>query len=203
MVAWSPWKNWIRSKVTVPRPGSMVLSRIGWRPSASTTGSLLVGPPAVVGVMAARLAGGAAGAAAGWVLAARVAATMMRAGRMTTSLCSDGPVGLGPQYDLARSRRSGDRATRQARTGLDPAAIIDRNEHPQAPRRSAQAVSTVNPPRRWTTRYWSAWSVRGAGAGRRQPREPPPTACVPMTRSEEHTSELQSPDHLVCRLLLE
>src|SRR5258708_31788098 len=28
----------------------------------------------------------------------------------------------------------------------------------------------------------------------------PPT---PGTRSEEHTSELQSPDHLVCRLLLE
>src|SRR5258708_12780505 len=25
----------------------------------------------------------------------------------------------------------------------------------------------------------------------------------PMPRSEEHTSELQSPDHLVCRLLLE
>src|SRR5947208_9320848 len=31
----------------------------------------------------------------------------------------------------------------------------------------------------------SAWRQRGAG------------------RSEEHTSELQSPDHLVCRLLLE
>src|SRR5258708_8873242 len=29
-------------------------------------------------------------------------------------------------------------------------------------------------------------------------------ACVsPKDRSEEHTSELQSPDHLVCRLLLE
>src|SRR6185436_16839166 len=28
-------------------------------------------------------------------------------------------------------------------------------------------------------------------------------AGEPMTRSEEHTSELQSPDHLVCRLLLE
>src|SRR5258708_27557487 len=27
--------------------------------------------------------------------------------------------------------------------------------------------------------------------------------CRPLTRSEEHTSELQSPDHLVCRLLLE
>src|SRR5215216_7983234 len=26
---------------------------------------------------------------------------------------------------------------------------------------------------------------------------------VPAPRSEEHTSELQSPDHLVCRLLLE
>src|SRR5258708_11525751 len=34
----------------------------------------------------------------------------------------------------------------------------------------------------------------------------PPTfvpAVVPVPRSEEHTSELQSPDHLVCRLLLE
>src|SRR5438552_14836048 len=26
---------------------------------------------------------------------------------------------------------------------------------------------------------------------------------IPYPRSEEHTSELQSPDHLVCRLLLE
>src|SRR5438552_8891579 len=31
-------------------------------------------------------------------------------------------------------------------------------------------------------------------------RRAPPTHCP---RSEEHTSELQSPDHLVCRLLLE
>src|SRR5438552_10993560 len=29
------------------------------------------------------------------------------------------------------------------------------------------------------------------------------TAISPEFRSEEHTSELQSPDHLVCRLLLE
>src|SRR6476660_10103874 len=33
----------------------------------------------------------------------------------------------------------------------------------------------------------------GSPSGRRSPR----------ARSEEHTSELQSPDHLVCRLLLE
>src|SRR5258708_29640975 len=30
-----------------------------------------------------------------------------------------------------------------------------------------------------------------------------PTPSLPKYRSEEHTSELQSPDHLVCRLLLE
>src|SRR5258708_31934958 len=29
------------------------------------------------------------------------------------------------------------------------------------------------------------------------------TIARPVQRSEEHTSELQSPDHLVCRLLLE
>src|SRR5258708_14899139 len=39
--------------------------------------------------------------------------------------------------------------------------------------------------------------------------EPPSRSTCPTTsptkriRSEEHTSELQSPDHLVCRLLLE
>src|SRR5258708_20683869 len=30
-----------------------------------------------------------------------------------------------------------------------------------------------------------------------------PRLASPPSRSEEHTSELQSPDHLVCRLLLE
>src|SRR5207244_10861997 len=33
--------------------------------------------------------------------------------------------------------------------------------------------------------------------------EPLPTKDFNRARSEEHTSELQSPDHLVCRLLLE
>src|SRR5258708_17823619 len=36
--------------------------------------------------------------------------------------------------------------------------------------------------------------------GVRMPESP---ASQPDDRSEEHTSELQSPDHLVCRLLLE
>src|SRR5438876_4785228 len=34
-------------------------------------------------------------------------------------------------------------------------------------------------------------------------RAPPPDPSPAETRSEEHTSELQSPVHLVCRLLLE
>src|SRR5258708_17780547 len=34
-------------------------------------------------------------------------------------------------------------------------------------------------------------------------RQPTVTPSATTTRSEEHTSELQSPDHLVCRLLLE
>src|SRR5258708_30228221 len=41
----------------------------------------------------------------------------------------------------------------------------------------------------------------------KEPPPPPPPEFekppVEVPRSEEHTSELQSPDHLVCRLLLE
>src|SRR5258708_2537323 len=40
---------------------------------------------------------------------------------------------------------------------------------------------------------WSAWCEKKLGAGHMER----------LRRSEEHTSELQSPDHLVCRLLLE
>src|SRR5438552_6850696 len=44
-------------------------------------------------------------------------------------------------------------------------------------------------------------------SGRRRarpvPRRDPADAAHGLGRSEEHTSELQSPDHLVCRLLLE
>src|SRR6266581_7082776 len=48
----------------------------------------------------------------------------------------------------------------------------------------------------YTTLFRSHWP---AAWGRRSPR-----ACAARAaRSEEHTSELQSPVHLVCRLLLE
>src|SRR5688500_20362009 len=36
-----------------------------------------------------------------------------------------------------------------------------------------------------------------------RPRAGAPSTCATVTRSEEHTSELQSPCNLVCRLLLE
>src|SRR3990170_8543813 len=41
---------------------------------------------------------------------------------------------------------------------------------------------------------------RSAGGRARRAATP---RRAPRSRSEEHTSELQSPDHLVCRLLLE
>src|SRR5438552_12902433 len=47
-------------------------------------------------------------------------------------------------------------------------------------------------------------ALPGGPGGRRQVRALRSAAPVPSrARSEEHTSELQSPDHLVCRLLLE
>src|SRR5258708_30004902 len=54
--------------------------------------------------------------------------------------------------------------------------------------------------------------VEGDGRHGRRHGSHPDTTCRPSVipsqlqrddRSEEHTSELQSPDHLVCRLLLE
>src|SRR5258708_35743939 len=42
-----------------------------------------------------------------------------------------------------------------------------------------------------------------AGKSLRDSRVMGTSSTWPMYRSEEHTSELQSPDHLVCRLLLE
>src|SRR5258708_30569594 len=43
----------------------------------------------------------------------------------------------------------------------------------------------------------------GQGQNNLADRVEPPLGSGGSTRSEEHTCELQSPDHLVCRLLLE
>src|SRR5258708_12946367 len=79
------------------------------------------------------------------------------------------------------------------------------------------AASTDNPSSRATTRAPRAFKALCSPATpiENSPREIPfdliqKNVCPSPTltffwikRSEEHTSELQSPDHLVCRLLLE
>src|SRR5258708_24040084 len=68
----------------------------------------------------------------------------------------------------------------------------------------------------YTTLFRSLWLLKApprliprrsstnGGPPRRMSQRPSTTgSSMRMTRSEEHTSELQSPDHLVCRLLLE
>src|SRR5258708_24593621 len=53
--------------------------------------------------------------------------------------------------------------------------------------------------------YKDGWDCRhnGRPPGGAKAAHTRPYTAYEMIRSEEHTSELQSPDHLVCRLLLE
>src|SRR5438552_13471327 len=78
-------------------------------------------------------------------------------------------------------------------------------------KRRCMLISTLFP---YTTLFRSGSRRRGScpppparavGGGAAAPRcgTERAAAAPPPTRSEEHTSELQSPDHLVCRLLLE
>src|SRR5690348_18130422 len=52
-------------------------------------------------------------------------------------------------------------------------------------------------------RVCTSYARRTAAPGRRPAVHPASTRGGSAPRSEEHTSELQSPVHLVCRLLLE
>src|SRR6266487_1642490 len=58
------------------------------------------------------------------------------------------------------------------------------------------------PPRSTLFPYTTLFRSPTGRTGRREAGRPPRTSH-PSGRSEEHTSELQSPVHLVCRLLLE
>src|SRR5438552_14558534 len=57
------------------------------------------------------------------------------------------------------------------------------------------------PTRRSSDLAWSSWTRGTASRSCRSSSTRRPSWTTP--RSEEHTPELQSPDHLVCRLLLE
>src|SRR5438094_2285268 len=60
------------------------------------------------------------------------------------------------------------------------------------------------PPRSTLFPYTTLFRSRGHVPRRHQARhDPPPDPLTSCARSEEHTSELQSPYDLVCRLLLE
>src|SRR5258708_11210082 len=54
-----------------------------------------------------------------------------------------------------------------------------------------------------TGQEWKYFRRRRLLVSRFSARRSSSAAQSPESRSEEHTSELQSPDHLVCRLLLE
>src|SRR5258708_10867725 len=62
-------------------------------------------------------------------------------------------------------------------------------------------VACCSFPRNVSVPLWTPRSSAGSSSPRIRSRCPQWDGDVP--RSEEHTSELQSPDHLVCRLLLE
>src|SRR5258708_23247867 len=79
---------------------------------------------------------------------------------------------------------------RPPRSTLFPYTTLFRSNRGEGKRRRKGALSksalSIQPVRVWRMLQW---------VPRGQMKHPP--------RSEEHTSELQSPDHLVCRLLLE
>src|SRR5438552_12552600 len=80
---------------------------------------------------------------------------------------------------------------------LFPYTTLFRSVRTSCPRREMRFRSCYNPRRQNAER---SRTTAGNGAGLLGgTAHPLPEA----SRSEEHTSELQSPDHLVCRLLLE
>src|SRR5215510_10310267 len=96
------------------------------------------------------------------------------------------------QWSLSKSPTGPSSKPARRATGVGDGAEIQRN-----PARSAHL----------RRRLTQAWTVRTAAVRRRHPlpRHPRHPAQYPhrCLRSEEHTSELQSRGHLVCRLLLE
>src|SRR2546422_5830478 len=72
---------------------------------------------------------------------------------------------------------------------------------PQLRAAAAAPASRTKPKRRVAFMNWSSSFPTGAPGEWRE--MPPPSRPRPLPRSEEHTSELQSRLHLVCRLLLE
>src|SRR5690606_40397143 len=78
-----------------------------------------------------------------------------------------------------------------------PGGLRDLHSFPT--RRSSDLVLHRRACRPYSAAGGAVWQVRAAHEDRRRDRQTPSWP----TRSEEHTSELQSRENLVCRLLLE
>src|SRR5258708_22909240 len=83
---------------------------------------------------------------------------------------------------------------RPPRSTLFPYTTLFRSHHVVDARRDAGLVHDLREQRGGGRRLFRGLRHDRVTAGKRRGELP---------RSEEHTSELQSPDHLVCRLLLE
>src|SRR5256885_9549324 len=86
---------------------------------------------------------------------------------------------------------------RPPRSTLFPYTTLFRSS--SSPRPSACWAASRRP----GVRRICAWSTRSTAPDGRDGREAPAEPLGRLGRSEEHTSELQSPCNLVCRLLLE
>src|SRR2546426_7491576 len=87
---------------------------------------------------------------------------------------------------------------RPPRSTLFPYTTLFRSRIARNGRRPARTCPAPGPRRRWIGAVASRNARRADGSGVPAHRRPPR-----RRRSEEHTSELQSPCNLVCRLLLE
>src|SRR5258708_10585957 len=87
---------------------------------------------------------------------------------------------------------------RPPRSTLFPYTTLFRSSHPDG---ISFEVLDADPRR--VKRLRVRGLPRAAPPAAASPSHRPADASAQITRSEEHTSELQSPDHLVCRLLLE
>src|SRR5690606_39724908 len=93
--------------------------------------------------------------------------------------------------------------SRSASTSLPPRMVGELMLAPSSEKRpNTRAVSVRQIPRKAVSARSDAAPISNSKAARARPVSPP-VICHLRRRSEEHTSELQSRENLVCRLLLE
>src|ERR1035441_5336680 len=108
-----------------------------------------------------------------------------------------GPVARRPAWPHTNQKSAG---SADRRTSMAAIPTVETVPACAAPADRAKPLAAVSAE---LTRAPMSCSVMGSKAGRNQVA-PSPSATHPAARrSEEHTSELQSLRHLVCRLLLE